>query len=807
MNLKTFYRTLTKNPLFTFINLMGLSIGLAASILVYLWVEDEVSFDRFHENHDRIFRIERDMFIEAQYSKIPITAPPLAPQMARDYPQVEAYVRLAYDDVLAEDVNTALNKERLFYADTAFFSVFSFRVLQGDPATCLSQPTSIALSQKAAAKYLNEGEGIGSIIRITLNQRQWLFTVTAIFEDFPANSHFRADLIASFISLYSIKPEMQMQSWMASFHYSYIMLKEGADYRQLQLQIQEMVDKYHGEDIRTLLNAQNPREILQLRLAPLTSIHLDSNRTWELEPPGSRASVSVFSLVAVLLLVIAGINFMNLSTARASKRAREVGIRKVAGASRSQLVIQFLTESLLFSFVALLIALVFVELVLPWFSGFTDKEFSLADLLRARNIVLLIVAWFLTSLLAGIYPAFFLSSYQPAEVLKGKPGRHGGQNFRKILVVGQFVVSTALIICAITAYRHLQFINHKNLGYDRADLLEIPMEDRSMFSSYSAFKNEILEMPGIINMTRSMVIPTGHFFSDQPFVAGDNTELHFPVINFADENYIPTLGLNLVAGSNFTGDMIKDSMAYYLINESALQMFGFQSAHDALGTSLGIAGDREGNVWNRGPIVGVVQDFHYQALTEKIRPMVICGRNTWHNHIIIRTEKGKTDQAQKHIEEVLKRFFPQMTFTINNVDSNFHHQHQTEHRLQILLLMFTILSVFIASLGLLGLSAFSAEQRLKEIGIRKTLGASVFQIIALISASFSKLVLIAGAIALPLAWYVMNDWLNNFPYRRGLEVWIFATAIVAAWIISMITVLFNAWHAAGTNPVKTLKYE
>jgi putative ABC transport system permease protein len=390
--LLTALRVLSKNTLFSAINIIGLSIGLAASIIIYLWVYDELSFDRFHENADRIYRVERDMEIEEERMHVPITAPPVGPKMMEDYPQVEAFVRIARDNVQIEDDNRDFINERMIYADSSFFNFFSFGLVEGSK-DCLVEPFTIAISESYAEKYFGGAPGPGSVLNVNYQGTIRPFTVTAVFADFPHNSHLQADLIGSFSSLYSIRHEQMMFSWMASSIYTYVLLDQNTDVTAFENNIQELVDDYFAPEFRAFIDFDDPRELLRLELMPLTDIYLNANRVWEMESPGSRTSVMVFSLVSLLLLIIAGINFMNLSTARASRRALEVGVRKVAGASKPQLVRQFLGESTLYSFLALVMAIILIELALPWFSQFTGKSLSLSMIFAGRNPLIIVVAW------------------------------------------------------------------------------------------------------------------------------------------------------------------------------------------------------------------------------------------------------------------------------------------------------------------------------------------------------------------------------------------------------------------------------
>ncbi len=799
-------RVLKKNTLFSIINIAGLSIGLAASIIIYLWVYDELSYDRFHENSERIYRVERDMQLEEERIHVPITPPPVGPKMLEDYPQVEAFVRIARDNVQVEDDNRDFINERLVYADSSFFNVFSFRLVEG-ARNCLDEPFTIAISESYANKYFGGVPGPESVLNVNYQGTVRPYRVTAVFEDFPHNSHLQADLIGSFSSLYSIRHEQMMSSWMASSIYTYILLAQNTDVPAFENSIQDLVDDYFAPEFSGFIDFDDPREFLRLELMSVTDIHLNANRIWEIESPGSRTSVLVFSLVSLLLLIIAGINFMNLSTARASRRALEVGVRKVAGARRSQLVRQFLGESVLFSFLALVVAIILIELSLPWFSQFTGKSMTLSMVFRDWNPLIVMAAWLALAFFAGAYPAFFLSSYKPAHVLKGRKGDEGSQFFRRVLVIGQFAVSIGLIICSISVYRQLQYINNKDLGYNRFGLINIPVENRSVFNSWEVLRDDLLAIPEVTDVTRSMVIPTDMRYMDNPHVLRDDPETYFPIVNRADDRYLPVFEMRILAGSDFAPWMVSDTSVHYIINDAARRMFGFSSPVDALGHEVGLLTGQQGETSNWGQITGVVDDFHFQPLTEVIKPMVISTSLIGHNNITVRVDEENMARANHLIGEVWSSHFPAQVYNSNFVSQNYDRLHLTESRLQVILLLFTFLSIFVACLGLLGLSAFSVEQRIKEIGIRKAMGANVLQVITLVSAEFARLVLVSCMIGMPLAFFILREWLNNFPYRREMEVWVFAAAALIGLLTAMATVVLQTWKAGSVNPVETLKYE
>jgi putative ABC transport system permease protein len=800
-------RVLKKNTLFSVINIAGLTVGLAASIIIYLWVYDELSYDRFHENAGRIFRVERDMTMEDGRLQVPITSAPVGPRLMEDYPAVEGFVRLSYDRLMVEDAERNQYNERFLYADDSFFSIFSFNLIEGDAGNCLTEPFTVAISRSYAQKYFGRIPEPGSILNVNHGGNITPYRVTAIFEDFPHNSHIQADLIGSFASLYDLRHPAMMKSFMASNLYTYILLAENTDATSLEQSIQEMVDLYFGPEFKGFIDFDDARDFLRLELKPLTGVYLNSDRVWEIETPGSRTSVMVFSLVSLLLLVIAGINYMNLSTARASRRSLEVGVRKVSGASRSQLVGQFLGESALFSLIALVLAIILIELSLPWFSQFTGKSMTLSMVFAGRNFLIIGSAWLALAFFAGAYPALFLSSYNPSHVLKGRKGDEGNRAFRRGLVAGQFAVSIGLIVCAVSVFRQLQYINEKDLGYNRFGLINISIENRSIFNSWEAVRDDLLAIPEVIDVTRSMVIPTDMRYMDNPHVLRDDPDTYFPIVNRADDRYLDVFRMRILAGSNFSPSMITDTAYHYIINDAARRQFGFTTPADAIGREIGLLAGRDGETRDWGQIVGVVEDFHYQPLTELINPMVISSSLTGHGNITLRVDENNMAMANNLISEVWNNHFPGQIYVSTFVSQSFDRLHFTERRLQVILLIFTFLSVFVACLGLLGLSAFSAEQRFKEIGVRKAFGAGSFQIIRLISAEFIRLVLISCLIALPVAYYILRGWLNNFPYRRDIELWVFAAAVLTGLVTAMITVFIQTWKASNANPVDILKYE
>lgn len=804
---KTFFRTLKKNPLFSTINILGFSIGLAASLAIFLWVQDELSYDQFHQNKDRIFRVERDIMLDSVALQVPITPPPMGAAINQEFEESESFVRVLSDEITFQDFEKKQFRSSIFFTDSNFFNFFSYKLLKGNPDTCLTSSRKIVLSETLAERYFGNKPRIGAKIPLIIGGQPTDFLVCGIMENMPYNSHLRTDAILSISNIFedSGQGTLSDTNWMSNFLYTYVLLDDANSAERIEAKMGKLVD----ENIMPLAEKMEMVSTIQrldLKLRPITQIHLEGNPIWEQKQPGNRNTVMIFSLVSILLLVIASINFINLSTARASKRAKEVSIRKISGATNGQLVKQFMTETFIFSFVALIVALLILEITLPLFNAFIGKSLHIFDLLSGWNLIFLLLIWIITTLISGFYPAFFLASYKPAMVVRGKTSPKGGKLFRTIMVAGQFTISTGLIISAFIAYNQMNYIYTKDLGYDRSGLINIPVEDQFIFEGYDDFSSELVKNPSIASVSRSMQVPTEDLFGDFP-VRIDTGRILFPVINYIDTSFINTFRIKIIAGRNFTEEMYQDSAPGIIINEAALELFNFTSPDSAIGIKLKMLNGIEDWTYTEGIIEGVTENFNYQPLSQVVRPKImILSKNTFTN-ITIRAQPAQLNLALQDVKKVWKNHYPDYEFQSFFIAHKFFQQHAAEKRLQMVILIFTLLSVFVACLGLFGLSSFSVERRTKEVGIRKTLGAGSFRIITLISGEFSKLVLIAGAIAIPASWYIMSRWLDSFPYHYNIEYWIFLVSVLLAWIVSMSTVLVNANQAAKMDPVETLKYE
>ncbi|MFT3823952.1 MAG: ABC transporter permease [Chitinophagaceae bacterium] len=796
--LKTAWRNVRKNKLFSTINILGLSIGIATCFIIMLYVQDELSYDRFNKKADRTYRVAFKASINGGKILEGNVMPPVAAVLKKDYPEVEEATRLNLNGETKITYNNRTFKEsRLAIVDSNFFSVFTLPFIKGDPATALMEPHSIVLTKEMAYKYFDTEEPAGKVLEID-NE---LFKITGVIDNIPANSHFHFDFFVALSNL----PYAKDPSWLSSGMFTYIVLKKGYDPEKLEAKFPGMVEKYMGPQIQQQMGVsfsqfKTKGNELGFILQPLTSIHLYSATNFELEPGGNGSYVYIFGAIAIFMLLVACINFINLSTAGAGKRAKEVGVRKVAGSGRFQLISQFLSESLLITLFALIIAFVLVKTALPAFNNLSGKHLSL-DL---KPVFVFIALGLLVGVVAGIYPAFYLSSFKPIAVLKGKlTGNNKSFGLRSSLVVFQFFISVALIISTIVVYQQMRFIQNKDLGYHKEQIVTLP-NSYVLGKNEQVYKMEMLKDPRIVNATASSYKPAGPSSSNNAlaYPEGHDNQIMKTVEYHVDENYIPTFGMQMATGRNFSADFATDSLGM-IINESAAKAFGW-GVPDAIGkTIVRQNSDRGKNVPFH--VIGVVKDFNFRSLHEAISPLLMT----------LQPEGGlifkiKTTDVKGLLATMKKQWDSYHTdepFTYTFMDDLFNRTYSSEQKTGTVLNIFALLIIFIACLGLFGLATYTAEQRTKEIGIRKVLGASVVQVTQMLSKEFLRLVFIASIIAFPAAWWAMNKWLQNFAYRIHISWWIFAVAGVCALLIALLTVSFQSVRAAIANPVKSLRAE
>jgi putative ABC transport system permease protein len=812
-HLKIAVRNLLKYKVYSFINILGLAIGMACCILILLYIQDELSYDRFHENAHRIFRVSRQWFNPDGTSSLHLghVAPPIAPLLKNDFPDIIHAVRLIGGGTTLVRYEARYFEEPGFYfADPEIFDVFTLPFIKGDPKTALLDPNSVVITEEMAAKYFGNLDPINQVINIDGGAD---LKVTGVMKSIPHNSHFHVDFLGAMKLLEQFfGADVFQYNWGSNNYATYLLLPKGYDLRQLEAQFPAFLDRHLTAAYQRETGQAPPQQPSlgnKLHLWPLTDIHLYSHLDSEIEPNGDIKNVYIFSSVAFFILLIACINFMNLATARSANRAREVGLRKVVGADRLRLVNQFLGESIVLAFIALLVAVLIVEISLPTFNDFVGKELGLnAGRNLAAALALAGIA-VLVGILAGSYPAFFLSRFQPAVVLKGQSNsRAGHAALRKGLVVFQFAISIILIISVGVVNSQLEFCRTKNLGLNKEHVIILPSSEQ-MIQKFPDFKNRLRQHPTIIAVTASKRVPSARLLdsSGARMIDGAKSEpIHFRIANVrVDHDFIPTYGMEIVAGRNFSTEFPTDSMQAFILNETAVKQLGWASPQDAIDKPFGY-GNRDGK------IIGVVKDFHYESLHVPIAPVVMYIMPPSFNSISVRIRPEHTQDVTStlgFLEKVWQEYRPNFPFTYSFLDDRYEQLYRSEHKLGQMFGAFSALAIFIGCLGLFGLASYTAEQRTKEIGIRKVLGASVSNVVMLLTKDFTKLVGLATLVSWPLAYYAMNSWLQDFAYRIQInsQFLTFLIAAALALVIALITVSVQAVKAALSNPVNSLRYE
>jgi len=800
--LKVALRNLWKNKAFSAINITGLAAGLAVCLLIVLYVVDELSYDKYNKNANRIYRLDADIYFNDTQAIFAVAPDPLAPTLKREYPVVEEMTRVNFQrDVLVKKDNQNVQDHNVGYVDSTFFKVFTIPMIAGDPLTALREPNSLVIDKTTAKKYFNSTDVVGKILRVDNNTD---CKITGVIKDIPRQSHFH---------FHFLRPRgKDNDSWLSNNTFNYIMLKPGVSQADMQKHVDAAISKYIGRDLEQELHAslkdlESKGNHFIYHMMPLTDIHLRSDKSYEIEANGDITYVYIFSVIALFILFIACVNFMNLSTARSANRAKEVGIRKVAGSLRVHLITQFLNESVLLSFFSLLFAIGIAALLVPLFNQLAGKEMSVTTLFSTWLFPVMIGLVFLVGLLAGSYPAFYLSSFQPIEVLKGKLAKGFKSSWlRSGLVVFQFCISIALIIGTIIIYEQLDFIRSRKVGYNRNQVLVIH-NAYYLDNQIHTFRNEMLNIPGVINASISGDLPTNSGFDNEGWFrdAGMDASKAVVLTNFyVDDDYIPTLGMEIKEGRNFSKDFLTDSLGV-ILNEAAVKVLGFKDPFKEM--------IYRPNFYDNGihgslayHVVGVVKDFNFSSMRQVVGPLVIQKGENW-GAIAVRADTKNISSVINAIKNKWAGMVPNQPFNFTFMDADFDNIYTAEQRTGKLFITFAVFAILIGCLGLFGLVTYAAEQRIKEIGVRKVLGASVSGIVAMLSKDFAKLILIASLIAFPIAWWAMHKWLQSFAYRITISWWIFIVAGFTALVIALLTVSFQAIRAAIANPVKSLRTE
>jgi putative ABC transport system permease protein len=777
-----------KNKVFSFINILGLTIGITVCMMIFLFIMNEFSFDKFHTQGQNIYRVMRSY--DASKDAAPWLSGPYATALLNDFPgEIKKAVRVMPSNDLIAFGNTSFNEKKVYLADPDFFSVFSFPLLRGNASSVLKEPGSIVLTATTAKKYFGSiDNAMGKVVEM---DKHLQLRVTGIAKDVPSNSHLSFDLVIPLSNYYN---EPWFNVWVNNNNFTYVLLDEHANKAQLEKRFPRFMDKYMGQDMKRM-GAQ-----FALTLTPLQDVYFASASAFDPIKHGDKTVVFIFLSIAVLILLIACINFMNLSTIRAVERSKEVGLRKVMGALRNHLVWQFIGESILLTLISCALSIGLLLLLMPLYNQLLGYTLSVS--LSSLPIYLFLAGVIVVvGFLAGSYPAFFLSAFSPIESLKGKLklGK-GGSLFRQTLVVVQFSISVFLIIGTIIIMNQMSYVKNKELGYDKEQTVIVPVDNGDIYTHLNSFKNELQGKTNIESVSLMSGEPGG-FFDEHTFEAEGRHEIWKSRTEFADFEFVKTLGLKIIAGRDFSSKYATDTTDAVLINRTAAAKLGF-TPEQAIGKWI------KNTVRDslRRRVVGVVEDFNFLSLKENMDALVISPDEDW-RVIAIKLKPGNIQSGVAAIKEVYNKVAPVYPFEYSFLDQKFNELYKTDIRQQTILSIFSGLAIFIACLGLFGLASFTAAKRIKEIGVRKVLGSSTQNIVMLLSKDLLKPVLLATIIAIPAGYYAMNNWLQNFAYRTALHWWIFILAALITIAIALITVSLKAVKAAMANPAKSLRTE
>lgn len=791
--LRIAFRHLWQHRAYSVLNITGLSIGIMACFLIFLYVHFELSYDGFHSKADRIYRLVTDVSTPSETRHTPFTSPPMAIHLKASFPQIEKTVRLSTASLLLRKGDIKFQEDHSLFADSTLFEVFDFPLVRGDPHTVLQAPYSIVLSQTAARKYFGDTDPIGQSILLTgggFNSK-----ITGVMKDIPENSQIRADVIISMPTTSMFGDTTMDLHWGDVYYTSYLLLKPHTDPKMLESRFPAFLESQAGEEMR-----KNNRHFTMF-IEPLRDVYLKSQRVGRgAQETGNISNVYIFSVIAVFVLLIACINFVNLTTARSAERAKEVGIRKVIGAERSEITRQFLGESMLVALISFVLSVLLCALLLPLFNQLSGKVISTGIFNHPGYIGILLMIAIGIGLLAGMYPALVLSSFKPIIVLKGRfTASTRGLILRKGLVIVQFTISIALILATFIVYTQLHYMRNQDLGFQNDQMLVV---DTHWDPQRFAFRQQITAAPGVLSTSLCSGIPGGDDVNAYVQAETKMGDMQQTMIDeyFVDFDFISQYKIELIAGRAFSREFITDSTKAMMLNESAVKQFGYSSPRDIIGKRFSQDG-------KEGQIIGVFKDFHFRSLREAIRPLGLCIDPPNWRLVSVKVSPANLPATLAAIEDKWKTIVPNRPFDYYFADEFFDRQYRSEVRFGRLFLNFAILTIIISCLGLLGLASYSTLQRTKEIGVRKVMGATVANIISLLSKEFLQLVLIAFLIASPLVWYFMHRWLQSFAYRVTISWWIFALSGSMVILITLATISIQTLKAAVANPVKSLRAE
>lgn len=802
--LKVALRNLLRYKGFSFLNIASLSIGITGCLVIALFVWDELQYDKFIKGHENIYRIYTKR-TDNQGTTSMATVPPMySTYMKQNYPEVDSTLRimLLSNKVLVEVGDVQVYEDKWLATEPSFFDFFPLKFIKGEQATGLTDPSSVVITEDFAKKFFGSQDPIGKVIKINKND----ITVKGVLANLPTHFHLDFKFLIPIASLGL--PAERMKSWGWNQFFTYIRVKPGTNIDQVKSKFYPVVTKQNESEVNRADDKYEPF------FQKLKNIHLQSaDFKFDIAKRGNESYVKALIIIALFVLVIACFNFINLATARSFRRAKEIGVRKVVGAGRKQLLFQFTGESILLSVISIIIATGVTVLLLPSLNSFTGKTISFNPVTNPFLGSLLIGAAILIGIIAGIYPALVLSGFKAIKVLKGmKPGgdsRSAASWLRQGLVVIQFALSALLIICTTIVYNQINYLHEKDLGFNKDEVVFFPLR-RTVSNKLDAFKEELKRSPGVVSITSGYGLPGDTFAGDGVILPGKDGEKNISTTLFiGDEDYIKTLGLKLVTGRDFSKDQLTDVDEAFIINETAVKEFGFGSSQKAIGQRV------NWNKWEpdslrpikQGRVIGVVKDFHYSSLHENVGPLVLQLYPEVKSTMALKIRTADINKTLAYIRTIWEKFSPEFPLEYKFLDESYNQMYQAEDKLRTLLSIFTAMAIFVGCMGLFGLAAFTAEQRTKEIGIRKVLGASVMGIAAMLSKTFLKPVFIASIIAFPVAWWAMDKWLQDFAYRISIDWSVFIIAGVVALLIALITVSFQAVKAALANPVNNLRTE
>ena len=796
--LKVAFRTLNKNRVYAFINILGLALGLTVTILVFMFVKDETSYEKHWSGYDRVYRTGIKGDLMGQKMDAPVSPSPMANAFRTEFPDVETATRIqaGRQEILMRHEQTKVYIQNMVSADSTFFKVFDYEFVHGDANTALTENNALVLTEESARKLFGDKNPMGEIVNYD-NRRDLI--VKGVVKEPKGHAHFQFDMFLARNGIQNV--------WMSNNFNTYVKLKEGVDVKDFEVdmkanfmkKIEPDVERFLKITVEEFLNQGNSYEY---QIQTLQSIHLHSHKQWEIRQNGNIMYVYVFIGIAILVILIAGINFMNLSTARSGKRAKEVGVRKVTGASRKMLIIQFLTESVIQSFIALFLAFILVELFLPGFNNVMETDLNLFNDYLGQTIGFSLIVTLFYGVFAGSYPAFFLSSFQPASVLKGDFTKtKGGALLRKALVITQFTASTILIIGMIIIFSQISFLHNKDIGFKGDQVVVVPIQTDQMTENFRNYKDIFLKNSNVLSISRASYFPGDN--PNQNMYTLEGSEEQYPLWNMeVDYDLFKTLDIKLLEGRLFDREKESDSIPYFILNETAVKNLNIENAIGRrMGTFINQQGDKR-----YGNIIGIVKDFHIEGFNQPIRPMVMSVSNrVWFASFKI--SPNEMNSTIEFIEKEWNKLEPSHPFRYSFLDQKFGALLRQQENFGTMFLFLTILAIIISAMGLYGLASYTAEQRTKEIGIRKVLGSSVGQIMNMLTKDFMKLVLISNIFAWPITYLLAKDWLSNFSYQIDMPILPFIFATLLALIIALITVSSQAYQAANSDPVDALKYE